>query len=74
MKVSDFFTVSHKGYEVEVWFGDNLYATAEIDPDDMDGLKEFIYWCEETFDESDFLTGIEVGCTPARYKLTKGGY
>jgi hypothetical protein len=70
MKTHDFFTVSHEGTAVEVSFGNNVYATSEIDQNDIDGLKEFIYWCEETFDEADFLTGIEVGCTPARYVLS----
>ncbi len=69
MKVSDYFTVRENGSDVEVWFGSELYATSEIDPEDMEGMREFIHWCEETFDESDFLTGIEVGCTPARYKV-----
>jgi hypothetical protein len=70
MKTYDFFTVSHVDNHVEVSFGNNVYATAEIDQNDIDGFKEFIYWCEENFDESDFLTGIEVGCQHARYVLS----
>jgi hypothetical protein len=31
-------------------------------------FKAFKNWCENTYDESDFLTGLEVGCRPGKWK------
>jgi hypothetical protein len=70
---SDLFTFEYKN----IWGGivaidkahDEIYAISDLDCEPTHcEITSFRDWCEATYDESDFLTGLEVGCAPARYK------